>query len=751
MSATEEVKTSEIDYEHPTALYSFIEKKNLQEAINRCKSNPEECATWIVKKNENEITWKLLPIHAAIIMRADETLVTALLESFPGGAKELDDQGMLPLHLAFRHSASEAVINQLIELYPEAMATKDLQGKVPLSLITPNNKKGNQLRSYAANLLRTNELGDLNLDRISELELKLVEANGKISELSSKDSEISPEKLYDQDDKDEIIEELETRLKFSKESYDQVLAMFESKKALFANEKSFLSNQIDNLTEAHESSMHLHRKTIYEHNKAISAWKKKSREARLETLGAKKKTEDLTQRLELLTKTTDAERISAEAKIDEYSEKLNHQQKELCLVRNQATELEKLSNEQKLKIDEMTIILENITNEREMFQHENDSLKKRLGLQVTELETARNMIETLNHDEEDLENELNETKNLYEAKIRELEQQLKDLEIKNREEVKEKTGKLNVKVQTTRIENHSLEIKVDEVSQLLENATSERTLLANEIVVLKKCKGLQTAELESAREMIKTLNEEEEKLYVELQETKDRYEKKIKTQTEEIKELRANVRNGSNALPLGVAYQQNQEDELRSLLLEKSKEIASKVVSCKKLDSKVTKLKSRLSQVANEYDGTIHQLETNVLSLNDAIEKMREYELEINDQITARTREIADSVNCLDVQMGDESKLKVSLDAQSSPISTILKDGKKVQRLRYDLTKRSADFVTLLGSSSFTRESQDVEMHFHELNYDKENVFEQINIIYPDLDDDSKIAKLDEKMSFLTV
>jgi len=132
----EEPATEEREFDkNPTILYALVQKKLWKEAIARAKSNPEEAHAFIVRKEKDgRIRWRLLPIHAAIVFKAPESVVEALLTAFPKGSEEKDDQGMLPLHLAFRNVATEGTVNMLLMAFPQSVETPDRKGRVPLTL-----------------------------------------------------------------------------------------------------------------------------------------------------------------------------------------------------------------------------------------------------------------------------------------------------------------------------------------------------------------------------------------------------------------------------------------------------------------------------------------------------------------------------------------------------------------------------------------------------------------------------------------
>lgn len=133
----DETKTSfECDFDQgPTDLYSNLQKREWEATIKRSHEAPKEARTWVSRSEQNgKLRWRLLPLHAAIIFKAPESVIEALLGAYPKGAECKDDQGMLPLHLAFRHGSTEGIVNLLLVAYPQSIDVKDRKGRIPLVL-----------------------------------------------------------------------------------------------------------------------------------------------------------------------------------------------------------------------------------------------------------------------------------------------------------------------------------------------------------------------------------------------------------------------------------------------------------------------------------------------------------------------------------------------------------------------------------------------------------------------------------------
>ena len=96
----------ECDYDrNPTQLYKLIENKRWDAAVVRAQSCPEEARTWVCRREkgggggygyggqqhgQQQIRWRLLPIHATCVFRSPLSLIEALIEAYPDGAQMKD-------------------------------------------------------------------------------------------------------------------------------------------------------------------------------------------------------------------------------------------------------------------------------------------------------------------------------------------------------------------------------------------------------------------------------------------------------------------------------------------------------------------------------------------------------------------------------------------------------------------------------------------------------------------------------------
>lgn len=138
----------EVDYDlGATQLYTHVENKSWESAIDRANSHPVEVQTWISRREPddiNRIRWRLLPLHATCVFRAPLSLIEALIGMYPPAPGLVDDQGMLPLHLACRNGASRGVVMTLLNAHPKSINVKDKKGRTPLNLVENSNSQNKE-------------------------------------------------------------------------------------------------------------------------------------------------------------------------------------------------------------------------------------------------------------------------------------------------------------------------------------------------------------------------------------------------------------------------------------------------------------------------------------------------------------------------------------------------------------------------------------------------------------------------------
>ena len=159
----------ECDFDtNPTELYSYLmnkewEKKKSSSSIGGNDKNDKDgakakakgkggrylskvltqadAATWVSRREprtddngSGELRWRMLPLHAAILFQAPDSIITAILNAHPEAAQGADDSGMLPVHVALAKRCSETVLNALLRAYPQSMTVRDGRGNLPIDV-----------------------------------------------------------------------------------------------------------------------------------------------------------------------------------------------------------------------------------------------------------------------------------------------------------------------------------------------------------------------------------------------------------------------------------------------------------------------------------------------------------------------------------------------------------------------------------------------------------------------------------------
>jgi len=137
---------SEVDYDkNPTDLFQALEARqweySLAMVVNNTVQFNKECSTWVVakgKKRGASLRFRALPLHAAVVFGAPDSLTKAILQGYPLAARGRDVKGRLPCHLACEHEVSDEVLFMLINAFPKAFYAKDKLEKTPLEYMNDN-------------------------------------------------------------------------------------------------------------------------------------------------------------------------------------------------------------------------------------------------------------------------------------------------------------------------------------------------------------------------------------------------------------------------------------------------------------------------------------------------------------------------------------------------------------------------------------------------------------------------------------
>ena len=81
-----------------------------------------------------------LPLHCLLSSASiSESIVTVLVEAYPGACQVADKNGNLPIHMICQKpNITEGIFNSILSMYPEAAYVKSLSGNYPLHLAAAN-------------------------------------------------------------------------------------------------------------------------------------------------------------------------------------------------------------------------------------------------------------------------------------------------------------------------------------------------------------------------------------------------------------------------------------------------------------------------------------------------------------------------------------------------------------------------------------------------------------------------------------
>ena len=149
----------EADYDvQPTALYSMIEDRQWSAAAQRAESHPREVRTYVYrtdKKDRSSYKWRMLPIHAAILMDAPAFVIQALTSAYRKGTQFPDDTGDYPIHIAVKKHVSEEILNLLLQANPDSIELRNGDDRTPLDIA---NATRSHNKAYYLEALKRGEL-----------------------------------------------------------------------------------------------------------------------------------------------------------------------------------------------------------------------------------------------------------------------------------------------------------------------------------------------------------------------------------------------------------------------------------------------------------------------------------------------------------------------------------------------------------------------------------------------------------------
>ena len=167
----DEGEEEERDYEkNPTQLFVYIQQRAWGLALTHLQKCPDEAKIWVYLKVKSEkapdvpdadtnkealvvqhsslvvhdgnttpkMRWRLLPLHAAIVLGAPSEVTEAIIRAYPNAAKKRDERGSLPVHLAASRldvdSEGEKIVLQLFGTFPDSIDFLDSKGRSPTEL-----------------------------------------------------------------------------------------------------------------------------------------------------------------------------------------------------------------------------------------------------------------------------------------------------------------------------------------------------------------------------------------------------------------------------------------------------------------------------------------------------------------------------------------------------------------------------------------------------------------------------------------
>ena len=419
------LSTRECDFDKdPTALYLDLQKKDWEGAVSRSAADPVEARTWVVRKEfDGKLRWRLLPLHAAIIFKAPEQVIEALLGAYPGGAECKDDQGMLPLHLAFRNGSTEGVVNLLLVAYPQSIDVKDRKGRIPLVLAQASTSPNRDAfmralergPTYYAVAAAATERAAVTAELRSIFDAKLMEIKNQHQE---EIDALKEDALYRQQDLEYKIVELETELIKTQET-SQILVdhvnSLEAQLTSRSDTERFLATKIATLDtslrdvsrvkEETETTLQADNRQLRESNESLKAYAEArdvlvaDLQSQIETLEAdnqelaaglgitKEKSVEEIQRLEMEWATARASAAVLEAQL---KKKIETEHSLACQVSGLASKLAESAYESSTAHSLHTAKIEALNNERSALRTTVGELTKKLTLVANELVKVSN-------------------------------------------------------------------------------------------------------------------------------------------------------------------------------------------------------------------------------------------------------------------------------------------------------------------------------------------------------------------------
>jgi len=127
-------------------LFIYLHQQLWSDAFVRIVEHPNDASSWIEKTTRGYSLWKVLPLHASVILGAPSYLILEILNAYPLAARKRDMNGSLPVHLACSridihpNGEGEKIVNHLIRAFPDCIDIEDGKGNTAISLIRQQGK-----------------------------------------------------------------------------------------------------------------------------------------------------------------------------------------------------------------------------------------------------------------------------------------------------------------------------------------------------------------------------------------------------------------------------------------------------------------------------------------------------------------------------------------------------------------------------------------------------------------------------------
>ncbi len=525
------------DYDvNPTRLYLGIQHKKWSEVYDIIQAHPQQTKTWVQRKEEEDVIsgtkdrlrWKLLPLHAAIIFKAPESIIQALLTAFPRACCYKDDQGMLPIHLALRNESSEAIVTMLLVAFPQCTQIGDRKNRTPIHIaqISKSNQKEsyiNALQNYklyyevasasynaftlfeaknhpTTNVSHTLDAQKLTLmGKVDALEMELARSRDENQLLVDHLNSVSS-KLNSQSDSESYllqkVANLESKLKDMKQDKDMMEVQYQRKISTSTKEVEQLQEEID----AHKQEIDIYRQINDEKDKSLEI----ANETSFATANEREKLEDRIKVLEIENATVLANSAVLETQL----------KKKIQNEHSLATQVSDLAS----KLSESALMCTELTNSHqkriETFQEEKMELKSSYDSLTRKLRDALKTMDEMTKEnarmiklstrQETIISEMYKQQEELAAHASRHEQTLIDAAWE-REEIVNILTRQAEEVEKSNNEREMLMKVVKENHKHIANSREERSQLFNSI---SKQKGLMESLKQEVNDLYQTVNNE---------------------------------------------------------------------------------------------------------------------------------------------------------------------------------------------------------------------------------------------------